>query len=114
MTVTDACLCKAISTIASIKGINMAPQHLLLDILALSKVPAFAGDDKFNSVIYTISQGLIQLFQDPTIGDSLKNNFSGFKSLHKNPNPPPIRHMMIYASFLPNDFYARIKESKKV
>lgn len=92
MTVTEESLRKAITTITAIKEIDMIPQHLLLDILALSKVPAFSDDAKFNSVVHTISHGVVQIAQNPAIGDSLKNNFNGFRSLHimsEYPTDPP-------------------------
>lgn len=131
MTVTEQSLRNAISTIAAIKEIYMNPQHLLLDILALSKVPAFAEDEKFISVIHTITKALLEIIQHPTIGDSLKNDFAGFKSLHKQsdyPTDPPHDDLrIVYHSethqiwivafghrYLPNDFYNRIRASKRV
>ena len=131
MTVSEESLRKAISTITSIKEIHMAPQHLLLDILALSKVPAFAEDDKFNSVIHTVTRALLEIVQNPTVGDSLKNDFSGFKSLHKEseyPTDPPHDDLRIIYQpetkqvwiiafghrYLPDDFYERIRASKRV
>ena len=131
MTVTEESLRKAISTITSIKEIHMAPQHLLIDILVLSKVPAFAEDDKFNSVIHTVTRALLEIVQNPTVGDSLKNDFSGFKSLHKKseyPTDPPhddlrtvyqpeTKQVWIIAfghQYLPDDFYERIRASKRV
>lgn len=131
MTVAEESLRKAISTITSIKEIHMTPQHLLLDILALSKVPAFAEDNKFNAVIHTITRALLEIVQNPAVGDSLKNDFSGFKSLHKKseyPTDPPHDDLrIVYQSetkqiwivafghrYLPNDFYDRIRESKRV
>ena len=129
--VSEQYLRNAISTIASIKEISMNPQHLLLDILALSKVPAFAEDEKFNSVIHTITKALLEIVQNPSIGDSLKNDFNGFKSLHKKsdyPTDPPhddlrivyqpeTRQVWIVAfghRYLPDDFYDRIRASKRV
>lgn len=131
MTVTEESLRKAISSITNIKEIHMTPQHLLLDILALSKVPAFAEDDKFNSVIHTITRALLEITQNPAIGDSLKNDFSGFKSLHKKSeyptNPPHDDIRIVYQPetkqiwivafghrYLPDDFYDRIRASKRV
>lgn len=131
MTVSEQSLRNAISTIASITEISMNPQHLLLDILALSKVPAFAEDEKFNSVIHTITKALLEIVQNPAIGDSLKNDFAGFKSLHKKsdyPTDPPHDDLrIIYLPetgqiwivafghrYLPDDFYDRIRASKRV
>ena len=131
MTVSEQSLRNAISTIASIKEISMNPQHLLLDILALSKVPAFAEDEKFNSVIHTITRALLEIVQNPSIGDSLKNDFNGFKSLHKKsdyPTDPPHDDLRIVYHpetgqvwiiafghrYLPDDFYDRIRASKRV
>lgn len=131
MTVSEQSLRNAISTIVSIKEISMNPQHLLLDILALSKIPAFANDEKFNSVIHTITKALLEIVQNPAIGDSLKNDFLGFKSLHKKSdyptNPPHDDLRIIYNPetaqiwivafghrYLPDDFYDRIRASKRV
>ncbi|MEK4424894.1 hypothetical protein [Solibacillus sp. FSL K6-1523] len=131
MTVSEQSLRNAISTIASIKEISMNPQHLLLDIFALSKVPAFAEDEKFNSVLHTITKALLEIVQNPTIGESLKNDFAGFKSLHKKsdyPTDPPHDDLRIVYHpetgqvwlvafghrYLPDDFYTRIRASKRV
>lgn len=131
MTVTEQSLRNAISTISSIKEIYMIPQHLLLDILALSNVPAFAEDEKFNSVMHTITKALLEIVENPTIGDSLKNDFAGFKSLHKQSdyptNPPHDDLRIVYNPktggiwiiafghrYLPDDFYDRIRASQRV
>lgn len=131
MTVTEESLRKAIATITNIKEIYMTPQHLLLDILALSKVPVFAEDDKFNAVMHTITRALLKIVQNPSIGDSLKNDFSGFKSLHQKsdyPTDPPHDDLRIVYQpetkqiwivafghrYLPDDFYDRIRISKRV
>ena len=131
MTVTPESLRNAISTITKIEEIYMNPQHLLLDILALSQVPAFAEDDRFDSVIRTITRALLEIVHNPAIGENLKNDFSGFKSLHKKSeyptNPPHDDLRIVYHPetkqiwiiafghrYLPDDFYDRIRASKRV
>lgn len=131
MTVSEQSLRQAIRIITSIDGIVMNPQHLLLDILALSQVPAFADDDKFNSVIATIEKALREIMNNDAIGDRLKNDFTGFKSFHIKsdyPTDPPHDDLRIVYEretkqvwivafghrYLPDDFYDRIRQSNRM
>lgn len=131
MTVSEKALRQAITTIASIDGISMNPQHLLLDILALSKVPSFAEEQTFNSVVGTIAKALREIVNNHAIGDNLKNDFTGFKSLHTKsdyPTDPPHDDLRIVYEpetkqvwviafghrYLPDDFYERVRQSNRL
>lgn len=114
----------AINKIAAIKGIEMDPKHLALDVLALAQ--AFSDEMKFKEVIVSVIIAIEDVFKDGNnIGDDLQFRLKGFKSYHfSSPYPvkpgeedmrvvyPEYKNTIILAfghRYIPSDFYKRLK-----
>lgn len=113
----------AIDEIAAIKGLEMDPTHLALDVYALAQV--FSNEKEFKDVIVSLILAIKDVFKDGNIGDDLKYGLKGFKSYHfSSPYPkikgdedmrvvyPDYKNTIILAfghRYIPTDFYKRFK-----
>lgn len=113
----------AINQIAAIKGLEMDPTHLALDVYTLAQV--FSDEKEFKDVIVSVILAIKDVFKDGNTGDDLKYRLEGFKSYHfSSPYPeikgdedmrvvyPAYKNTIILAfghRYIPTDFYQRFK-----
>lgn len=79
MAVTDLDRIEAFKKIVQ-TGVRMEPRYLLEDILTLSFV--FTDLERFHKVVDIIVQEIHSIIADPRLGDNLKGNLLGVKSVH--------------------------------
>lgn len=120
----------AIAQISVIPKLYMDPQHLVLDLLALTSVESFDTDEKFSSVIRTLIHSLEIISKFPESGEPLKNDFYGYYPYHflsDYPSNPPHDDMRIVYTiqnaqlwiigfghrYLPSDIYEKIRSTKR-
>ncbi|WP_391207721.1 hypothetical protein [Psychrobacillus sp. L4] len=119
-----ALLKQTIKEIASIEGIQMDPNHLALDVLALSEVFK-ENESQFKNVINSLKTAIYDVINNDRIGEDLKFNLEGWKSYHfSSPYPKfqgeedmrmvyqPISHILILAfghRYITSDFYQRFQ-----
>lgn len=121
--INHALLKQAIHDISSIQNLEMDPKQLALDVYALSTI--FKEETKFENVINSVINAIINLKNNPSIGEDLKYNLAEWKSYHFfSPYPiyPEDEDMrLVYQSvlknililgfghrYIPSDFYSRL------